>query len=603
MELRRRVYLALALMLCAAAGCAGAKLEPNDPQLATDRARAGVERVRSLRFLRPVGAREQTREERRAEVAKRVAESEAKQPAVNPEYVAYQLFGLLPAELDVRATAREIEADNVAGYYSDESLTLVRGNFESGSESTVIGHELVHALQYQHFPIAALYKVPRDNDAGMALRALTEGDATVAGYDFGLFRELQALSTADPDMRGAVQLIMQVSRALEVAQSKAPRLFTENQIFKYEGGFGFVSAIHSDLGWPGVDALYSDPPESTEQILYPERYLDWRERPAAIELALPPEGWTRGHESNLGLFETQLLLRERGVWFAESIASGWDGDRYVVWESEQGRALAWYTVWSTPEAARRFAEPYARALRRRDPQGATWAIATEGRVVAVVPTAPQGRAPELLAQLQRSRFTIPEGSSGPPRSTPPGLAGYPLRVTRFARVLQVDLLDGLLATYRGREDGSRLEVLDGVALRTERAPGRFRVALALGLLGLRRDAQRGDTELRLLPALKSTWRDGAFDVYLLQDSVLTNWAVLRVARSTELDALELGPLLSWRREPARSRLALPLGLLEYTRTAEGRALRALHVPFTSRWLVCAGCSHPAAPATAEADPQ
>jgi hypothetical protein len=585
-----------ALVLCAAAGCAGARLEPNDPQVLADRARAGVERVRSLRFLKPVGAREQTREERRAEVAKRLAQSEATKPdAVRPEYVAYQLFGLLPIEFDTRAAATALDADNLAGYYSDESLTVIRGNFDSDSENTVIGHELVHALQDQHFSLRALRGAPRDNDAGMALRALIEGDATVAGYDFGLFQELEATSTTDSDARAAALLLLSVSRSLEVAQSDAPRLFVENQMFNYEGGFGFASAIHADLGWPGVDALYSDPPESTEQILYPERYLDWRERPAAIELAPPPDGWTRGYENDLGLFETQLLLSERGVWFAETIASDWDGDRYVVWESEQGPALVWYTVWSTPEAAQRFAGPYARALRKRDPDAETWAIATEGRVVSVVPSAPPGSANELLAQLRRSRFTIPEGSSEAPASTPPGLAGFPVRVTRFARVRQIDLLGGLLATYRGSEDGSRLRLVGGLALRSEQAPGRFRVALAIGQLGLRRDAQRGDTELLLLPALKATWRGGAFDVYLLKDSLLTGWSALRVARSAELDAFELGPLLRWRRDPARARLTLPFGLLEYTRTAEGSALRALHVPFTSRWLVCAGCD--------EADPQ
>lgn len=594
MDWRRGASAALALVLSAAAGCA-ATLEEVGPQQAADRARPGVERVRELRFLAPVGAREQTREERKAELAAELARSDEATVAARVdrqlETLSYQLFGMLPVHVDLERAMPQASTDNLAGYYDTEekNLTLIRGSSEAAAG--VVGHELVHALQDQHFDIGEARRATRDNDAAMALRALIEGDATLAGLDFGSLRELQAASMADDERRGVILASLSLSRFAEELENRSPLLLIENKWFRYEGGFGFVSAVHADLGWAGVDALYADPPESTEQILYPERYLDRRERPVSIELAAPPDGWQLRRENDLGLFETRLLLRGRGVWFADAIASAWDGDRYALWEGggeDGGLALVWYTVWSGPREAARFARAYAASLARLDPTAETWAVATEDRVVAVVPAAPPGRAAELLAQLRRSRWSPPPDAA-PPESFWRRLATYPLRVRRLDRVREVSMLGDGLLRYRGHDGGSRLSVLGGLALHALSRPGQLRVDLAGGLLGLRSNP-RGDRELKLLPALRGYLRDdGAFDLHLLEDPLFGRSA-LRIGRSAELDVVELAFALRWRREPDRVQLSLPFGLLDYTQSVEGRRLRALRVPFTSRWLVCAGCA-------------
>src|SRR5262245_2968270 len=68
---------------------------------------------------------------------------------------------------------------SIQGYYSikDKALFLyddVKGNYQRG----VLIHEMVHALQDQHFGLKNLHKTTFDGDADLARSALVEGDAT-----------------------------------------------------------------------------------------------------------------------------------------------------------------------------------------------------------------------------------------------------------------------------------------------------------------------------------------------------------------------------------------------------------------------------------------
>src|SRR5437870_966461 len=70
-------------------------------------------------------------------------------------------------------------AHAIQGYYStkDKALYLyddIKGNYQRG----VLIHEMVHALQDQHFGLARLHATSYGSDAEMALAALIEGDAT-----------------------------------------------------------------------------------------------------------------------------------------------------------------------------------------------------------------------------------------------------------------------------------------------------------------------------------------------------------------------------------------------------------------------------------------
>src|SRR5262245_55705802 len=71
-------------------------------------------------------------------------------------------------------------ADGVQGYYDTKQKALflyddVKGSYAKG----VLIHEMVHALQDQHFGLAKLHAATFGSDAELAMAALIEGDATL----------------------------------------------------------------------------------------------------------------------------------------------------------------------------------------------------------------------------------------------------------------------------------------------------------------------------------------------------------------------------------------------------------------------------------------
>src|SRR5439155_3817699 len=88
------------------------------------------------------------------------------------------------APVQAKIIARAAETDKkLQGYYSIHDKTLYLYNDLSGAyEQGVLIHEMVHALQDQHFDLgklkARLHVANHGSDAERALAALIEGDAT-----------------------------------------------------------------------------------------------------------------------------------------------------------------------------------------------------------------------------------------------------------------------------------------------------------------------------------------------------------------------------------------------------------------------------------------
>jgi hypothetical protein len=162
-------------------------------------------------------------------------------------------------------------------------------------------------------------------------------------------------------------------------------------LFPYTYGTDFVRSIHNEGGWDAVDAVYDDPPITTEQILHPERY-PW-DKPIAID---PPdfvpvlgEPWREIESYVLGEWFTQLVLSEHvGNDLSIIAAQGWGGDVYVALanDDEQLEALFLMTLWDSVRDAQEFAAAFldygdARFGRREVSAGSfTWE-SSEGAVL------------------------------------------------------------------------------------------------------------------------------------------------------------------------------------------------------------------------------
>ncbi|MBA3415923.1 MAG: hypothetical protein H0U10_11935 [Chloroflexia bacterium] len=307
---------------------------------------------------------------------------------------AYVALGLLPEGTDLLALYLDLLGEQVAGYYdplTDEMVVLGEDADLDAVEEFTYSHEIVHALQDAHLGLDAITEslTERNGDEATAIVSLVEGDATVASLDY---------LTANPQL--ATGIAFGGAPATPVLDA-APGTLIVWLIFPYAAGPEFVAALRAEGGWEAVDAAYADLPESTEQILHPEKYLGERDDPIPVSLPeLAPvlgEGWELVDEDTLGELTVALLLADLGPGegidrftgalalpaAARNAAAGWGGDRYALWADDETEALVWDSTWDTEEDARAFSR--ALALRSQERFGGSLADADPDAVTLETP--------------------------------------------------------------------------------------------------------------------------------------------------------------------------------------------------------------------------
>ncbi|WP_437325923.1 hypothetical protein [Sorangium sp. So ce381] len=298
---------------------------------------------------------------------------------------------LIPADYDFTAGMYRLLEGRIAGFYEPEDATmyLVDDLTEAEAEET-LAHELVHALQDQSFSLGRLldFKLG-DSDRLAATHALVEGEAMSAMFDVlvgsafqvdeSMLRKLVAMSTALSSV-GDTPLVLQESLG-------AP----------YTDGFAFVQALRRDGGWASVDAVWRALPETTEQLLHPEK-LAAREPAVAVAVptaaALGP-GFRVVFDDVMG----EQALRIAFAAYAHrdaaiGAAAGWGGDRFAVVRrddpedpSRKEFALAWRlrfdSAGDAAEAGKVIERRFGKACRRR-PELGPIAWTARGSDVAIV---------------------------------------------------------------------------------------------------------------------------------------------------------------------------------------------------------------------------
>jgi hypothetical protein len=229
----------------------------------------------------------------------------------------------------------------------------------------IIVHELVHALQDQHFDLRTIEELDPMSDAATARSALAEGDATLTMTSFLAGGNVEEL----PGAGDAMKTLLASPDALEDAASdfpggadlaKAPAWIRDSLLFSYVHGFGFCLEVKRVGGQKLLDrAFATDPPQSSEQILHPEKWHGKRDDPVVLrwpDLAAALSGWKMLSEGEAGEATLQTLLRpgsrDRGK--ADAAAAGWGGDHFVVYGKDGRRLLVWWTEWDSAADAREF---------------------------------------------------------------------------------------------------------------------------------------------------------------------------------------------------------------------------------------------------------
>ena len=262
-----------------------------------------------------------------------------------PEYVqAYNRLlkhlGLVPAGADVQELYFELLESQVLGLYdtqTDRMFVVSRPGTPGVLDQATYAHEYDHALQDQAFDLEAVQAWATDEgDRSIARLALIEGDAM-------LVMTLWAQRELTPEQ--LLELAGSSSPEQEAVLDRMPAILREQLLFPYTAGLNYVLGLQLAGGWEAVDAAFANPPDTTEQILHPDRADE-----PAVEVTFPSDlaagmgrGWSEALQDTLGEFQLVVWLREAGLTSADAdeIGDGWGGDRVVLLE---GPDDAWATA-------------------------------------------------------------------------------------------------------------------------------------------------------------------------------------------------------------------------------------------------------------------
>jgi len=352
-------------------GSAAAPAAANAPRakkIAINRIIRRVERLRGLRFKRPVKIKFVTREKGASLLRADFTQEYTRQDRLVDEE-ELKLIGLLPPSVNLDRVIGAIVEDEIIGFYDPKTkqLVVMRSNTDSRAlQETTLAHELNHALEDQRFGLEEARRF--NDDRASAVEALFEGTATALEIDYAVnYLDLQDVADLLDDVAGA--------------DVKLPRFVERSLLFPYEKGEKFVEAFRERGNWRAIDqVLRLRHPISTEQIIHPERYaID--ERPARIDVSdvgsrLGGE-WHRVDSASIGEFDLHSLFDLVGKTKGKRAAAGWDGGALELWRRKappgcrapcvQADAallrVAWDTARDRAEGEQAFTGAFERGLK------------------------------------------------------------------------------------------------------------------------------------------------------------------------------------------------------------------------------------------------
>jgi hypothetical protein len=279
----------------------------------------------------------------RAEIGAKLKERIGKEytpDEVKAEARVLKRLGLLPVDADYEKLILDLLMEQVAGFYDPFTAKLYIADWlPLEMQRPALAHEIEHALQDQHFDLKRFAEPLKDDgDRQLAHSALVEGDGTAVMLEF----QAQAMGLPVdqlPDLVATIgKQMLQGGMGTTPMFDKAPAFLKETLIFPYLGGLSFVESLRKGQPWSHVDEVWKNPPESTEQIMHPEKYLA-KEHPRAVTAGAMPSLGARKElrRDVIGELEWKILFASKlPEEEAEKAAAGWGGDRIVAY-TEPGK--------------------------------------------------------------------------------------------------------------------------------------------------------------------------------------------------------------------------------------------------------------------------
>lgn len=356
-----------------------------------------VEEARKLKFKEPVRKAQIDRKQLLQYLEIDLREN-ADPVGERVDQVAFELFGLLESGQDLMQISKDLQTNEIAGFYDPEvkALFVLKDSPDDELDEETMAHELCHALEDQYYNLKAvddeLEKIDRyNNDRNFAWASVCEGSAMLLTIQYGMegmnfsdladTTDMESVETdpapeEDPnanevDARTRPMGAGELHSATDMMN--APPILTRSLMDRYISGATFLtraglivqSANDSDL-----ERAFADPPLSSEQIYHPEKYWDpkLRDDPRIVKSEdvtyLLGKNWKKIGSNVLGEIGVAVLTDETeeedaaGTDMSELLltpnrttieSEGWDGDLYTVYENNAGAAIVvWTSVWDAP---------------------------------------------------------------------------------------------------------------------------------------------------------------------------------------------------------------------------------------------------------------
>jgi len=274
-----------------------------------------------------------------------------------PELVAasealYKQLGLMPADASLQTLYLNLLGSQVIGFYDQhtKAMYVISTTGAIGPiEQITYAHEFDHALQDQKFNLTSIVGEAKDQgDRTLARTALVEGDATLL---MSLWAQ-QGLTAAE-----LMAVAGAADPASQAALDAAPPILKETLMWPYTQGLALaLGAYQTSASFAGVDALWKNPPDTTEQLLHPDKLAS---REPGVVVAFPADfakrlgaGWKVAAEDTLGELQLGILMRTGNAKAGTDPAAGWGGDRVALVQGPSNAVAAVVdTTWDTTKAA------------------------------------------------------------------------------------------------------------------------------------------------------------------------------------------------------------------------------------------------------------
>ena len=312
---------------------------------------------------------------------------------------AGSMLGLFPPGMDLKAQTVKLLKSQIAGFYDPHTkqMVLVQGLNDTTVpdrmlefavqrdlvNDMLLAHELTHALQDQNYGLQDnLDKLKDNSDEELALKSVAEGDATISGFAYVAGRMDNSIAdTLTSHLKDLPETF--------AAQSKGtPEGLSTPLIFQYSDGVRFVSEAYKRGGWKAVDALYSKPPLSTQQIIDPSLYFDHPIAPIAVSVdgyQSMLKDWSKIDEDTFGELSIQLILQQGYSKNAPqvAVAKRWAGDRMAILKRGPDVAVIWIAAFHDDESANQFEDAY-RIMLDRTRANVPHSVERRGNAVLVI---------------------------------------------------------------------------------------------------------------------------------------------------------------------------------------------------------------------------